>query len=62
MKTAQDIITILNESSDVELTTPELLAALEDGEALASLGITDADQGAVEEAHALLQKTNKQKD
>jgi hypothetical protein len=40
--------------SDETLTTDQKLAALEDGALLASLGITDADQEAIEELYASL--------
>lgn len=46
--TSQEIIAAISETH-TNLT--DILNALEDGEALASLGVTDADQEAVEEAH-----------
>lgn len=51
--TAQDIIDTIR--ADVAgITDAQVMATLEDGAALAELGITDADQEAVEEAHDFL--------
>ena len=56
---ANDIITRitddlgLNASSMTAADWQRVLAGLEDGEALAALGITDDDQEAVEEAHSM---------
>lgn len=48
--TAQDIISMIRaDAPAADLATVK--AALEDGAALAALGITDADQEAVEDAH-----------
>lgn len=52
MKTAQDIIDTIREAGAED--DQAVLYALEDGAALATLGITDDDQEAVEEAHALV--------
>lgn len=52
MKTAQDIIDLIREAGAED--DKAILAALEDGAALAGLGINDADQEAVEEAHAII--------
>lgn len=46
---AQDIITLVTDAGAEDATA--MLAALEDGAALAALGIGDGDQEAVEEAH-----------
>ena len=51
---AQDIIDTIR-SFGAE-TDEAIILTLEDGEALAYMGITDADQEAVEEAHALLRE------
>lgn len=51
-KTAQDILDLIREAGADD--DKSILYALEDGAALAALGITDADQEAVEEAHALI--------
>lgn len=50
MKTTQDIVGLIDNGADLD--AQEVINALEDGAALASLGITDADQEAVETAHA----------
>jgi len=49
MKTAQDIIDLIKEAGAEN--AKEIRETLEDGAALASLGITDEDQEAVEVAH-----------
>lgn len=50
---ALDIIATIR--ADVAgITDAQVMATLEDGAALAELGITDADQEAVEEAHDFL--------
>ena len=49
--TAQDVITKIKEAGAA--TMQEVRDVLEDGAALAALGITDEHQEAVEEAHAL---------
>ena len=48
-KTAQEVIAIIRDAGAEDDIA--ILKALEDGAALAALGITDADQPAVEEAH-----------
>ena len=53
-KTAQDIIEIIREAGAD--TDQAVIDTLEDGAALAELGITDADQEAVEEAHDMLKR------
>jgi hypothetical protein len=51
---AQDIIdTIIDEASE-GLTNEQILAVLEDGQALAELGFTDDDQEAIEEAYDIV--------
>ena len=50
---AQEIIEAIKASGDAT-DLQATLYALEDGELLGSLGITDADQSSVEEAHALI--------
>jgi len=48
---AQQVIAIIKEETD---DLQSIIYALEDGEYLVSIGVTDADQEAVEEAHAKL--------
>jgi len=48
-KTAQEVIDIIREAGAED--DQAIIATLEDGAALLSLGITDADQEAVEDAH-----------
>lgn len=52
MKNAHEIIATIREDGAGELI--DILYALEDGEALAFYGFTDADQEAIEEAHSLV--------
>lgn len=51
--TALDIITTIR-AQVAGITDAQVMATLEDGAALAALGITDEDQEAVEEAHDYL--------
>lgn len=50
MNTAETILSAIDPSKNLDLEV--LLGALEDGAVLASLGFTEADQLAIEEAHA----------
>ena len=50
-KTASEVLDLIRADSP-DATPAQIRAALEDGAALAALGITDDDQEAVEEAHA----------
>ncbi|NLA67977.1 MAG: hypothetical protein GX856_07015 [Gammaproteobacteria bacterium] len=52
-KTAAEVIALIRADSP-DATADQIRDALEDGAALAALGITDDDQEAVEEAHASL--------
>lgn len=52
MKTAQDIIDLAKGAGAED--DKAILDALEDGAALTAMGITDADQEAVEEAHDII--------
>lgn len=53
-KTAQEIIDTIREAGAED--DQAIIATLEDGAALLVMGITDADQGAVEEAHDTLKR------
>lgn len=52
MKSAQDIIQIIRDAGAEDAQA--IRDTLEDGATLAALGITDDDQEAVEEAHAMV--------
>lgn len=54
-KTAAEVIALIRADSP-DATADQIRAALEDGEALTALGITDDDQQAVEEAHASIKE------
>ena len=50
----QFIEAIASNMSEVNKPLSDILAVLEDGEALASLGATDEDQELIEEAHSIV--------
>lgn len=58
-----EVIQTIRDSAFEELTLRQILAVLEDGEALTNLGFTDDDQEAIEEAHdSIIEYLNKNTD